>query len=186
MKPVLLTIDLQKDFQRIFKLLRPREQFERKVAELTSFFRRANLPIIHLLTLHREDQSTWTFHMKRDNFRICIEGTEGAEELEAVSREPGEPVIYKTRWSAFYKTDLDQILRRKGYDTLVLAGFLSHACIRVTALDAYQRDYNVVIACDCIDTYDARHEQLTLAYISRYAAKIMTNREISDFLRTAI
>ena len=42
------------------------------------------------------------------------------------------------------------------------------------------------IACDCIDTYDARHEQLTLAYISRYAAKIMTNREISDFLRTAI
>jgi nicotinamidase-related amidase len=73
-------------------------------------------------------------------------------------------------------------LRTRGYDTLVLAGFLSHACIRVTALDAYQRDYNVIIARDCVDTYDARHEQLTFDYLSRYAARVLTNREIFRLL----
>jgi isochorismate hydrolase len=67
---------------------------------------------------------------------------------------------------------------REGYDTLVLAGFLTHACIRVTAIDAYQRDYKVIIAGDCVDTYDRVHEQVTLNYLSRYAAEVLSNKEL--------
>jgi nicotinamidase-related amidase len=185
MNPVLLTIDLQKDFPRLFKLLKPHDGFDESVRQLTSFFRGRRMPIIHLLTRHKADRSTWTLQMKRDNFSICIEGTEGCEELDAVGRLPGEAVMHKTRWSAFYGTDLDCILKKRGYDTLILAGFLSHACIRVTALDAYQRDYGVIIARDCIDTYDAAHENITLDYLSRYVARILTNREIFSFFETA-
>ena len=182
MKPVLLAIDLQKDFPKVFKLLKPRDRFDHSVERLVTFFRERELPVIHLLTRHREDKSTWTLHMKRDNFRICVEGTEGAEELEAVGRRPGETVMYKTRWSAFYGTDLEQHLRGHGYDTLVLAGFMSHACIRVSALDAYQRNYDVIIARDCVDTYDALHEKITFDYLSRYAARVMSNGEIFRLL----
>lgn len=182
MRPVLLPIDIQKDFQEKFELLKPRGQFEKSVSELVSFFRDGRLPIVHLLTCHKSDGSTWTLHMKRDSFRICMEGTEGAEEVEVAKRLSGEPVIWKTRWSAFFGTDLDRILRDGGRDTIVLAGFLTHACIRVTALDAYQRDYDVIIAVDCIDTYDARHEKITLDYLSRYAARVMTNRELFEYL----
>jgi len=182
MKPVLLAIDLQKDFPRLFSLLKPTAEFSESVRQLTSFFREKRLPIIHLLTLHSADRSTWTRQMKSDNFRICIEATAGAQELEAVGRRPEEMVVYKTRWSAFYGTDLDKIIQDEGWDTLVLAGFLTHACIRVTALDAYQRDYRVIIARDCVDTYDSTHEQVTLNYLSRYVAKILTNQEISDLL----
>lgn len=185
MNPVLLAIDIQEDFFCIFKLLKPREQFERSVRELTAKLRERRVPIIHILTRHREDRSTWTLHMKRDNFRICMEGTDGARELEAVGTEPGESVMYKTRWSAFYRTELDHALRAGGYDTLIMAGFMTHACIRVTAIDAYQRDYDVVIARDCIDTYDPVHERITLDYLSRYAARIMTNAELFAFLEGA-
>lgn len=182
MNPVLLTIDLQKDFPRLFTLRKPAAQFEASVRALVSFFRRNKLPILHLLTLHREDRSTWTRQMKRDDFRICIEGTEGVKELDCVGRRPGETVICKTRWSAFHGTDLDRLLRVKGYDTLVLAGFLTHACIRVTALDAYQRDFDVIIARDCVDTYDAAHEQVTLSYLSRYVARILPNADLFALL----
>jgi nicotinamidase-related amidase len=182
MKPVLLAIDLQEDFLRLFTLLKPRERFEESVRRLTSFFRDRGIPIIHLLTLHKKDRSTWTVQMKRDDFRICIEGTDGARELDAVGREAAEPVLYKTRWSAFYTTGLDRLLRERGYDTLVLAGFLTHACIRVTAIDAYQRDYAVIIARDCVDTYDAVHERVTLDYLSRYAARVMGNEELFALL----
>ena len=178
MKPVLLTIDLQKDFPRLFTLLKPAAAFEASVRALTSFFRQRKIPIVHLLTLHREDRSTWTRQMVRDDFRICVEGTEGFRELESVGRRPDEPVIYKTRWSAFHGTGLDRFLKVRGYDTLVLAGFLTHACIRVTALDAYQRDYDVIIARDCVDTYDAAHERVTLSYLSRYVARVLSNAEI--------
>jgi len=180
MNPVLLTIDFQKDFPGLFKLLKPRGEFEESVRQLTSFFRRRRLPILHILTMHKADRSSWTLQMKRDNFSICIEGTEGCQELDAVGRQPGEAVMYKTRWSAFYGTDLDRLLKQRGYDTLVLAGFLSHACIRATAIDAYQRDYSIIIARDCIDTYDAVHEKITLDYLSRYVARLLTNREIFD------
>ena len=184
MKPVLLTIDLQKDFPRLFTLLKPPAKFDASVRELTSFFRRRKLPIIHLLTLHKEDRSTWTRQMKRDDFRICVEGTEGFRELESVGRRPDETVIYKTRWSAFHGTELGRLLAARGYDTLVLAGFLTHACIRVTALDAYQRDYDVIIARDCVDTYDAAHERVTLAYLARYVARVLSNEELFSLLET--
>lgn len=182
MNPVLLAIDLQKDFQRLFTLLKPRDRFEHSIGELTSFFRQKGLPIIHLLTIHKEDRSTWMPHMVRDGFRICMEGTEGARELDSVRRGADETVIHKTRWSAFYNTDLERVLREGGYDTLILSGFLTHACIRVTALDAYQRDYGVIIARDCVDTYDAPHEQITLDYLSRHVARILTNAELFSLL----
>lgn len=184
MKPVLLTIDLQKDFPRLFKLAKPHDVFDANVRQLTSFFRERGLPIIHILTVHKADRSSWTLQMKRDNFGICVEGTEGSRELDAVGRRPEEAVMYKTRWSAFYGTGLDGGLRAGGYDTLVLAGFMSHACIRVTAIDAYQRDYGLVIARDCIDSYDALHEKVTLEYLSRYVAKVLTNGEIFGLLKT--
>ncbi len=183
MNPVLLMIDLQKDFPALFKLLKPRAKFDGSVRQLTSFFRRRRLPIIHILTAHKADRSTWTLQMKRDNFSLCIEGTEGFREIDAVDRQPGEAVMYKTRWSAFYETNLDRLLKEGGYDTLVLAGFLSHACIRTTAIDAYQRDYSIIIARDCIDTYHAAHEEITLDYLSRYVARVLTNREIFDLFK---
>jgi nicotinamidase-related amidase len=182
MKPVLLTIDIQKDFPGLFKLVKPHEVFDANVRQLTSFFREKGLPIIHVLTVHKADRSSWTLQMKRDDFGICIEGTEGSLELDAVGRRPEEAVMYKTRWSAFYGTELDRILKEGGYDTLVLAGFLSHACIRVTAIDAYQRDYGIVIAGDCVDSYDAAHEKITLGYLSRYVARVLSNGEIFDLL----
>ncbi|MEI6633412.1 MAG: isochorismatase family cysteine hydrolase [Chlamydiota bacterium] len=184
MNPVLLTIDLQKDFPRLFPLLKPPAKFDASVRRLTSFFRERKLPIIHLLTLHKEDRSTWTRQMKRDDFRICVEGTEGMGELESVGRRPDETVIHKTRWSAFHGTELDRLLAVRGLDTLVLAGFLTHACIRVTALDAYQRDYDVIIARDCVDTYDAAHERVTLAYLSRYVARVLSNEELFSLLES--
>ena len=182
MNPVLLTIDLQKDFPRLFTLRKPAAAFDESVRLLAAFFRKRKIPIVHILTLHKEERSTWTRQMVRDDFRICVEGTDGAKELESVGRRPDEPVIHKTRWSAFHGTGLDRFLKVRGYDTLVLAGFLTHACIRVTALDAYQRDYDVIIARDCVDTYDAAHEKVTLAYLSRYVARVLSNDELFALL----
>ena len=54
---------------------------------------------------------------------------------------PWDPVIVKKRYSAFSKTDLEDVLQRLMPDELVLAGINTHACVRTTAIDAYQRDW---------------------------------------------
>ena len=66
-----------------------------------------------------------------------------------------ETIIVKKRYSAFFGTGLDEdILAELKPDTILLAGINTHACIRTTAIDAYQRDWPVVLALDCIDSYD--------------------------------
>ncbi len=63
---------------------------------------------------------------------------------------PDELIITKRQWGAFYGTELDLQLRRRGVDTLVLCGISANIAIESTARDAYERGYNQVLVEDCI------------------------------------
>lgn len=70
-----------------------------------------------------------------------------------------------------------------GVGELVLCGINTHACIRMTAIDAYQRDLRVVLAEECIDSYDAEHGRVSLVYMNGKIAKVATVPEIIQALR---
>lgn len=78
-----------------------------------------------------------------------------AGDVQAVS--PTEHVLFKPRWSAFYRTGLDEHLRRWRVDTVVIAGCNYPNCPRATIVDASERDYTVLVAADAISGVDARH-----------------------------
>jgi nicotinamidase-related amidase len=73
--------------------------------------------------------------------------TELAPELD---RQPGDVVIFKRQWGAFYGTDLDLQLRRRGLTTLVLCGIATETGVESTARDAYERGYQLVFASDAM------------------------------------
>jgi len=85
----------------------------------------------------------------------------------------------------FYGTSLDEILGRQQPDALILSGINTHACIRTTAIDAYQRDWPVVLALDCIDSYDKQHHEISLKYMGEKLATVLTNAEIRAALAAA-
>lgn len=70
-------------------------------------------------------------------------------------------------------------------DTIILAGVNTHACIRTTAIDAYQRDWKVILAADCVDSYDREHHQISLRYMQDKIARVMSNKEIREELHPA-
>ena len=72
-------------------------------------------------------------------------GCQIVPELHVAARDA---VVIKKRYSAFYGTNLDQLLAALCPDAIILAGINTHACIRMTAIDAYQRDWPVVLATD--------------------------------------
>ncbi len=91
--------------------------------------------------------------------------------------------MIKKRYSAFYGTDLDQLLARLRPDAIILAGINTHACIRMTAIDAYQRDWPVVLATDCIGSHDQEHHAVSLRYMKDKIASLMTNAQIHTALQ---
>jgi nicotinamidase-related amidase len=127
---------------------------------------------------YNEDLSDAPLYFRRHSIRIAIAGTEGAELLPELHCAPQDRVVVKKRYSAFFGTDLDDHLRRNGVEHLVLAGVNTHACVRTTAIDAYQHDYQVTIVSDCVASYDEVHHDISLRYMDGRVADVISLQEL--------
>lgn len=84
------------------------------------------------------------------NSRIMIRDTWNTDIVPALKPEPQDTVIYKTRFSGFYKTDLDAILKKRAIRHLVFTGCTTSICVDSTVRDAMFRDYLPVLLSDCM------------------------------------
>jgi nicotinamidase-related amidase len=85
---------------------------------------------------------------------FAVEGTWGAEFVEGCEPLPGELVVTKHRSSAFTHTNLDQLLRSCGVQTVVLIGEQTPGCVEATYRDAVYHDYYNVLVEDCVAARD--------------------------------
>ncbi|MGD0074368.1 MAG: isochorismatase family cysteine hydrolase [Candidatus Binataceae bacterium] len=76
--------------------------------------------------------------------KLLTKGTPGVEICSELAPAPGDIVLQRNRYSAFYDTDLDSLLLTRGIDTLVIGGYSTNFCCDSTARDAHFRDYNVI------------------------------------------
>lgn len=84
-----------------------------------------------------------------------LERSASAQQIHpSVDFREGDIVVEKSRYSAFWRTDLDAILRRLPVDTLVIGGVWSNVCVESTARDAFLREYKVLWLADCTATGD--------------------------------
>jgi ureidoacrylate peracid hydrolase len=100
---------------------------------------------------------------------VCIAGTPGADFI-GPQPQPGEPVITKSRFSAFTGTGLADHLR--GIDTLVLAGLTTECCIAATAWAALEKAFQVVIVSDACAAYEDDLHRVTLKALGLSGATI--------------
>lgn len=177
----LIVIDMQEDF--LDKLEeRSRTRLIARCNELIDTYRAAQSPVIWVTTSFQTDLSDAFLEMRDRQIAVAIEGTSGAQIDSELRRHDDDPVIVKKRYSAFFKTDLDTLLDRIEPDYVVLAGVNTHACVRTTAIDAYQRDMRVLLATDCIDSLDAEHARISMAYMDGKIGAARTNAELSSIV----
>jgi nicotinamidase-related amidase len=93
---------------------------------------------------------------------------------------PGEIVIHKPSYGAFYDTPLDTILRGMEKDTLIICGTLTNCCCGLTARQAYERNYYVVFGSDITSTYDEKMQEAEINALRFSFAKIMSYKEIMN------
>ena len=182
-KMALLVIDMLNDFfRRHARLAEQRSQLVASINMLTESFRQHNQPIIWVRQEFAPDLHDAFLDMRKHNLHITIAGTDGCELLPELDYRPTDITIVKKRYSAFFGTDLEETLKNLRPDLLVVAGTNTHACVRTTVVDAYQRDYEVVVATECIASYDEAHHHITKHYLDGGIAQLLPNREIIRML----
>ena len=148
--PALLVIDVQQGLDDPRWGARNNPEAEQRIADLLAAWRASGRPVIHVQHLSLEPQSP-----------LRAERPGNAFKAEAVPRE-GEPVFQKHVNSAFIGTDLEDYLRAKGIDTLVMVGITTDHCVSSTARMAGNLGFQVTVVEDATATFgrqgpDGRH-----------------------------
>lgn len=107
-------------------------------------------------------------------------GPGSVETPPEVTPQEGDYVVLKPRFSAFFHTELDLILRRLGVRTLYLTGTTTPNCIRTTCYDGLSLDYNVGILTDCCSSNSEEIQQANMVDMANIGATLMTCAEFCD------
>jgi nicotinamidase-related amidase len=190
-KTALIIIDLLQDFfnEKIWPdstIPEKRKSLVANTNELVAICRDKEVPIIWFRQAFKPDLSDAFPHMRRTGKKYTIAGTPGCELLPELDVAPRDHILFKSRFSAFFRTELDQLLEKLRINHLILAGITSAWCIRSSAVDAYQRDYDVFIAKDCIAAFSEDDHHYSMRAMDGYIATLMTNTKINDQLSMTV
>jgi nicotinamidase-related amidase len=142
--------------------------------------RKRGFPIIFACDSFLEGDFIFRGRMKVHSLR----GTKGAEVVDDLKPEPTDIILPKRRFSAFFKTDLDQTLHTQGVDTIVATGITTEVCVLMTAMDGLSHDFSVILLEDCSASRSKEFHQGCLNLYRDFALypllRIMT---LNEFLK---
>jgi nicotinamidase-related amidase len=148
MKPAIIVVDMLKDNLKES----PRNPYFQEgrtiipnLQRLLEESRKRGLPIIFACDSFLEGDFIFKGRMKVHSLR----GTKGAEVVDDLKPHPTDIILPKRRFSAFFKTDLDQTLRTLGVDTIVVTGMTTEVCVLLTVMDGLCHDFSVILLEDC-------------------------------------
>jgi len=108
-----------------------------------------------------------------------------AEIVPELGPKPGDVVIAKRQWGAFYGTELDLQLRRRGIDTILLAGISTNAGVESTARDAYERGYEQVFVEDAMAARSPDEHAHTVRTLFPRIGRVRSTAEVLAALEAA-
>jgi nicotinamidase-related amidase len=96
--------------------------------------------------------------------------------------QPGDLVVTKRQWGAFYGTDLEQHLRRRGIRTVVMAGIATHIGVESTARAAFDLGYNLLFIEDAMSTMSAEAHQNSVNGVFRLMGHVRSTQDYVEAL----
>jgi len=174
----LLLIDLQEDFFQHGNPRKTRTKLCSTINQLCEFFRNQELPVIWVRQEYSEDFSDAPPRLKQQENIITVKGETGSQILSELNVNPNDIQIIKKRFSAFFQTQLDSILQDLKVNTLIIAGANTHACVLSTVQDAYNRDYQLILVPQAVQSHDPFLHSQAWALMTRYMAQSVSLNQL--------
>lgn len=181
-RTALLVVDMVYDFAHPDGLVyyRQNEEILPKIKNVISKCREKGVLIIFMQHSHRKHKYDKELTMVRKN---CMEGTGGDELMPELGyNEVTDYLIKKRRYSSFYGTDLDLVLREHRIENTIICGTKTNCCIRSTVQDAYLLNYNVIVPRECVATNSEIVNEVHLTDIDKYFGTVLTMEELFEKL----
>jgi ureidoacrylate peracid hydrolase len=159
-KTAVIVVDMQNDFVAPGAALRSAQAAAMvpKLAATLKTCRERGMRVLYTAHVHRSDGCDMgrfaDLYPPIADRTSLVDGTPGVEIFPDLAPAPGEHVIKKHRYSAFFATDLDLILRQWGIANVVVCGTTTENCCHATARDAMFHGYKVAFLSDCTGTFD--------------------------------
>ena len=162
--PALLVIDMVKDNfdpRARLPITAPAVRIIEPINRVLAVFHRNGWPVVFATDAYRRQDFLFTGRMRPHS----LAGSQGAEVIEGLDRRSDDLWLPKPRFSAFFNTGLEHILREMNVTLCAVAGLATHFCVLTTALDALCHDFKAVLLEDCSAApAESIHEQVLSAY----------------------
>lgn len=195
-RAAVIVVDMQNDFgadggmfDRAGINIAPIKAIVPNIAAVLADARSAGVPVIYVKMGHRPDLSDagdppaphFKIHQRLSlgasfpapdgsDGRILVRDTWNTDIVGALAPLPGDVVSWKHRYSAFFETDLDHVLKSMGLKTLIVTGATTSICVDSFVRDAMFRDYSCIVLEDCtaepiaVDAPRSNHDASLLSF----------------------
>jgi len=176
-----LVVDMQKDFCYEDGALFVGDAVRRIIPNIKALLEDARikgLPLVFTQDWHSPEDdefAVWGRH--------CVEYTRGAELIDELAEVWERAfVVRKTRYTAFFETELEAHLREKGIKKLIIVGVATNICVLHTAIDASLRGFEIIIPEDCVAALSNYGQEYSLYHIKNVLKGIVTSSDALTFL----
>lgn len=186
-KNALIIIDMVKDYfnpDKEYPITGHAKSIIPPINHLISVFREKDLPVVFSTDAFQEDD----FLFKGRMHPHAIKGTQGAEVVDDLDMKPTDLWLPKPRFSAFFNTGLEIILREQNVTSCAVAGIATSFCVLTTAMDSICHNFETVILEDCSAAFSEKaHNQCLDLYRKNPLDplfRILTSEELITELRS--
>ena len=146
----------------------------------------ADIPVIFVQEIHRADGIDFGRELDGDEDVHCLDNDPRTEvAYEVMGYRKGDYTVPKRRYSAFFGTDLEILLRGLKAETLLLCGGLTDVCVHYTFVDAHQMDYHCRVAEDCLGGSSVEaHDAALRAMEYLQSGAVRTCQEMIDAMQS--
>lgn len=120
------------------------------IQKVKAWAKKNGMPVMYTKESHRPQKVDFGLELERSEPEHCLEGTPGIDIVKELTPEADDFVIVKRRYSAYYLTDLEILLRGLKRNAVIIVGAATNVCVYATALETQQRDMNAVVLRDCV------------------------------------
>lgn len=180
-KTALLIVDMVKDFTDPDGLVFYPQNREilPKIKRVLDKCREKDVLVVYLQHCNRKGKFDRKAAAMRPN---CIEGSGGEEIDPMLPVKESDYVIKKRRYSGFFATDLDLVLRENDVKNVIIVGTKTNCCIRATVTDAFYLDYEGYVVSDCVATNSETVNRVHLEDIDKYLGHMIDSETLFKML----